>query len=36
MLGMVALSKGDRARAQLLLEFTNDEVAEMIEQYREG
>jgi hypothetical protein len=36
MLGVVALSKGDRARAQLLLEFTNDEVAEMIEQYREG
>jgi hypothetical protein len=36
MLGIVALSKGDRARAQLLLELTNDEVAELIEQYREA
>jgi GAF domain-containing protein len=35
MLGIVALSKGNRARAELLLELTNDELAEMIEQYRE-
>jgi hypothetical protein len=36
MLGIVALSKGDRPRAQLLLEFTSDEIEEMIVQYREG
>jgi len=36
MLGIVALSKGDRPRAQLLLEFTSDELEEMIVQYREG
>lgn len=36
MLGVVALCKGDRARATLLLEFTNDEVAELLEQYRKS
>jgi hypothetical protein len=36
MLGIVALSKGDRPRAQLLLEVTSDELEEMIVSYREG
>lgn len=36
MMGAIALSKGDRPRAQLLLEFTKDELEEMIAQYREG
>jgi len=36
MLGIVALSKGDRPRAQLLLEFTSDELEEMIFHHREG
>lgn len=36
MLGIVALSKGHRRRAQLLLELTDDELGAMIVQYREG
>ncbi len=36
MLGTVALSKGNRAAALLLLQFTADELEELIALYREG
>jgi hypothetical protein len=36
MMGVVALSKGDRPRARLLLQFSRDELEEMIAEYRDG